>query len=315
MIEVVEIPLYDTSTILLGYRGSIAHNMYVPKNDPNHIDDVDIMGVVVGPIEAYLGLQEWGSRGTKEYKHEQWDCVFYEIRKMFSLLLQGNPNVLSLLWIKPEHYLHSSLLGQQIVEHRKLFVGKHIYNAFAGYAHAQMEKMEARDPAELRRYIAVDAELKRRGCHPNCKGEIFEIEQADSGEERDVREHSNEALLQVWRAYQRKGQNIGYLGLKRKELVLQNGYDTKNAAHLIRLLRMCVEFMDSGELIVYRTVDAAELLDIKCGKWALDHVKDYAEYLFLEAKKARDRSSLPEKPDRDEAEKLLVEIVRGHLAL
>lgn len=29
-----------------------------------------------------------------------YDCVFYEIRKMVSLLLNCNPNVLSLLWLK-----------------------------------------------------------------------------------------------------------------------------------------------------------------------------------------------------------------------
>jgi len=30
--------------ILLVYRGSIAHDMYVPQSDPNSIDDKDIMG-------------------------------------------------------------------------------------------------------------------------------------------------------------------------------------------------------------------------------------------------------------------------------
>jgi hypothetical protein len=63
----------------------------------------------------------------------------------------------------------------------------------------------------------------------------------------------------------------GY-GDKRKQLVLRHGYDSKNAAHLIRLLRMCVEFMKNGELVVSRP-DAAELLDIKAGKWTLEQVK------------------------------------------
>ncbi|MDD5675043.1 MAG: hypothetical protein PHC61_12815 [Chitinivibrionales bacterium] len=33
--------------MLLGYVGSIAHGTYVPKNDPDSIDDQDILGVCV----------------------------------------------------------------------------------------------------------------------------------------------------------------------------------------------------------------------------------------------------------------------------
>jgi hypothetical protein len=30
--------------------------MYVPKSDPDSIDDKDVMGVYIAPIEHYLGL-------------------------------------------------------------------------------------------------------------------------------------------------------------------------------------------------------------------------------------------------------------------
>ena len=105
-----------SGTCLLAYRGSIAHNMYIPNSDPNSIDDVDLKGVVLGKPENYLGLHEWGSRGTKEVKVGKYDCVFYEIRKMVSLLLQGNPNVLSLLWTEPRHRLYVSGPGSLLIE-------------------------------------------------------------------------------------------------------------------------------------------------------------------------------------------------------
>ena len=54
----------------------------------------------------------------------------------------------------------------------------------------------------------------------------------------------------------------GYMGEKRKRLVEKFGYDTKNASHLIRLLRMGMEFLVDGELHVERE-DAKELLRIK----------------------------------------------------
>jgi hypothetical protein len=305
-------------TILLGYRGSIAHNMYVPNSDPNSIDDIDLMGVVIAPLECYFGLSEYGSRGTKEYKQGPYDCVYYEIRKAVSLLLQGNPNIVSLLWLRPEHYLSMTDAGRRLVAARELFTGKHAYNAFAGYAYAQLLKMETRDPAELRQYIAITGELKRRGKHPNSSESDPEREVHGPlepfGEAADVFNWSDEKLLQGLRSFQKKGDNIGYLGDKRKKLVLEHGYDAKNAAHCIRLLRMCGEFMRTGIMNVYREADAGELLDIKRGKWELERVKAYAEELFADVKAARDASPLPDEPDRKAVIALLVDIVHTAVA-
>lgn len=300
---------------MLAYRGSIAHNMYIPNSDPNSIDDVDLMGIVIGPENCYLGLHEWGSRGTRETKQAQYDCVWYEIRKMISLLLQGNPNVLSLLWVRPEHQLYLNEDGRLLIENRNVFVGKHVYNAFAGYAHAQLEKMETREPAELREYMAVTAEMKFRGIHPNHKGEKFEEPERSAGIAKDVAVWGDEGLLMRLRHYQKKGENIGYLGEKRKQLVLEHGYDAKNAAHCIRLLRMCLEFLASGTLEVYREDDSAELLDIKRGKWPLGAVKEHATDLFEKIKAARDASPLRAEPDREAAEKMLIGILRRNLAM
>lgn len=300
-------------TCLLAYRGSIAHGMYVPSTDPTHIDDVDLIGTVLAPPENYLGLHEWGSRGTYEYKRGKWDGVFYEARKMFSLLLQGNPNVLSMLWCRQQDYLYLSSVGRLLLANRNLFVGKHVYNAFAGYAHAQLEKMETRDPAELREYLAVTAELKRRGAHPNHKGEFFDIAEPTTGIERDVVAWGLDRLLARMSHFQKKGENIGYMGDKRKQLVLEHGYDAKNAAHCVRLLRMCQEFLSTGEMIVFRP-DAAELLEIKRGQWTLERIKTHAEELFAGIRTARDSSPLPPEPDRAGAERLLVGILRDHLS-
>lgn len=295
-------------TILLAYRGSIAHNLYVAKNDPTHIDDVDLMGFVVGEKQHYFGLKEWGSRGTKEFWEGHYDCVYYEVRKAVSLLLQGNPNIVSMLWCHPQSYLLRTQWGERLLQERSCFVGKHVYNAFAGYASAQLRKMESRDPAELREYIGVTNELKRRGIHPNHKGQVIEPPEdhpahfAVWGEDK---------LRQRLASFQRKGENIGYMGDKRKQLVLDHGYDAKNAAHCIRLLKMCREFMADGVMRVYRTDDRDELLSIKRGEWPLSRVKEYAEQLFSDVKIARDASPLPPEPDYDRAQRLLIEIVEG----
>ena len=50
----------------------------------------------------------------------------------------------------------------------------------------------------------------------------------------------------------------------RSELEHQHGYDTKHAMHLVRLMRMGVEALRDGEIVVKRP-DAQELLDIRHG--------------------------------------------------
>jgi hypothetical protein len=100
----------------------------------------------------------------------------------------------------------------------------------------------------------------------------------------------------------------GYMGAKRKTIVENFGYDTKNAAHLIRLLRMGIEFLTDGELYVERE-DAAQLLDIKRGLWTLEQVKAESDRLFKLAEEAYVRSSLPKAPDFESIGKLCVELI------
>lgn len=48
------------------------------------------------------------------------------------------------------------------------------------------------------------------------------------------------------------------MGKKRRELVIRVGYDSKKAVHLIRLLRMGIEFLTEGTMYVERA-DGPEL--------------------------------------------------------
>ena len=240
-------PAISEWNILSCYRGSIAHGMYVPNSDPNSIDDKDAMVICVPPKEYYLGLKQYGSRGTKEVKRGEWDIVIYEIKKFIYLLSNGNPNVLCALWNAPQYYMEVTNSGQMLIENKNLFVGKHAYRSFTGYAYSQLKRMTH-----------------------------FKFE--------------------------------GYMGSRRKTLVEKYGYDCKNAAHLIRLLRMGIEFLNDGELHVER-YDATQLLDIKRGEWKLEHVQDEAQRLFDIAELAYINSKLPTSPDMDKINDLCVRII------
>lgn len=252
---VVEHPDLGDWCILSGYRGSIAHGTYVPLSDETGIDDKDVMAICVPSLDHYYGLSEFHSRGTHEIVSERdgtlWDIVVYEARKALRLLEGGNPNVLSLLWLRDSMYLKRSPAGDLLLDNRQLFVGKHVYRAYTGYAVSQLRKMES-------------------------------------------------------------GQYKGWMGDKRKALVERFGYDTKNASHLIRLLRQGIEFLNDGQLYVQRH-DASELVAIKRGEWSLARVKAEAERLFVRADAAYDRSTLPVRPDRDKVNALCVAVVEAAL--
>jgi len=249
--DIRELPELSDWCILHGYRGSIAHGMYVPNNDPNSIDDKDTMAICIPPDDYYIGLKEFGSRGTKEIKRDEWDIVVYEVRKMVRMLGQANPNVIALLWLSDNYYIKTTPVGKLLLENRDLFSTKASYKSFCGYANGQLHRMT---------HMAFE----------------------------------------------------GYMGEKRKALVEKHGYDTKNAAHLIRLLRMGFEFLLSGELQVERVSDAQELLGIKRGEWTLEKVKEEASKWFDRCHDAYLKSQLPDKIDRDKLNELCVELVKKH---
>lgn len=249
-----EIPdLQAHQTILLAFRGSVAHGTYEPNTEPNSIDDIDLMGVAVPDLSHYFGLEQYGSRGTKEIVRDPWDIVLYEARKAIGLLAKANPNVLSMLWLPDNLYIHVEPAGRLLIEARSLFATKAAYKPLIGYAHGQLQKME-------------------------------------------------------------RGAFKGYMGEKRRQLVERHGYDTKNAAHLIRLLRMGIDFLRSGELQVVRP-DADELLAIKHGEWTLEQVKRTATFLFGVAEEAHAASPLPERPDRGPINSLAESVVSEALGI
>ena len=130
--------LLPDGLIILGYRGSIAHGTYEPNTDPLSFDDKDIMGVFIQPLEHYFGLDK---KEHHEVFIKEWDAVSYELVKFVSLLLKSNPNVLSLLWLAPVNYIYKDYIGENLIQHRDLFVTKEAFHSFNGYAWGQLKRM------------------------------------------------------------------------------------------------------------------------------------------------------------------------------
>lgn len=237
----------------LAFRGSVAHGTYVPDTDPNSIDDVDLMGFVIPGVENYLGLSQWGSRGTREIKDGELDVVLYDLQKLFRLLVKSNPNVLSLLFVPDQFVLLTSDIAETLRENAHLFLSQDAYHPFVGYAHGQLSRMT-------------------------------------------------------------RFSTKGYMGERRKRLVEEFGFDSKNGAHCIRLLRIGEELLRTGEFNVWRP-DAEELLDIKRGGWSLGEVQAEADRMFKLCRRAKDNSPLPPSIDVVAVEELCVRLMMEGLGL
>lgn len=87
----------------------------------------------------------------------------------------------------------------------------------------------------------------------------------------------------------------------------------KNASHLLRLLVMGTEFLDTGKMNVYRTKDAQFFRDVKAGKYTLQEIQDIAESFYHAFRGAEKKSPLPKDPDEKRAEHLLMSIVYDYL--
>lgn len=93
----------------------------------------------------------------------------------------------------------------------------------------------------------------------------------------------------------------------RGELEEQFGYDCKHAMHLVRLLRMGVETLRDGKVVVKRP-DADELLAIRNGAWTYDELIKYAEKMDTDIREVwYKKTSLPKKPNVKFAAQLLMD--------
>lgn len=295
--------LVRPNTVFLAYRGSEAHGTTLPSEDEFATDDVDLIGAFIHPIEHYLGFSR---RDTLERWIGQYDIVEYEIRKLVTLLLKSNPNVLSVLWPSPRILLVSSPAYEKLVENRGIFASKAVYDSFCGYATGQLRRMTRFVDNNLERdkeIATLNAEIQHR----------HDMERV-YGPGNYAREPYRDWSIQKLKTRYNDLRGVsGYMGEKRRKNVERFGYDVKHGAHAIRLLRMGAEFLRTGSFNVDRTgIDAEELKDIKRGLWPLERVQAESERQFAEAEDAFNSSRLPERPDREKAETLLVGILREH---
>lgn len=126
-----ENPHLGNNIMFLTLGGSHAYGTNVPGSD------VDVRGVTGDSKYDLLGF------GTFEQVVEQsTDTTIYGFRKLVSLLINCNPNVIEMLGSKPDNYLMVSPEGQMLLDNKALFLSKKALYSFGGYANDQLRRLQ-----------------------------------------------------------------------------------------------------------------------------------------------------------------------------
>lgn len=275
---------WETNLIYKVIAGSQAYGLETEQSD------LDVRGVCIPPRRYLLGL---GAFEQCESKDATGDTVIYALAKLVRLALVCNPNIIELLYADPRHVLFIDDYGRRLLDHRHLFLSRLAQQTFAGYAISQLRRIERHH-----RWLADPPD--HQPTPEEYGGWLVE------GRSRfpDHQAHgAYQAALKHWNHYQTWRHNRNPA---RAELEQRYGYDTKHAMHLFRLLKMGAEILETGQVHVYRP-DREWLRAVRDGLLSYEQVLDLAAAHEARLAALAEHSPLPEEPDYEAAEDLLIE--------
>lgn len=307
----MEAELVTRHTILEVKHGSHAYGTNVATSD------LDIKGVCLIPDpKLWFGMQ------TFEQKDSGWgsDKVIYHLPKFLKIAGDCNPNILEALFVEDQDIIKMTPLGKRLRESRHLFLSKKAKHTFSGYAHGELQKVKKHkqwmDKAPDRKPLESDFKQRKiidvgpLGTQLGSNTKIIRIYTTDQPNWFQLEVESFDKLgyeqaVKNYKEYNEWCKNRNPVKFAREQ---KFGYESKNAMHLIRLLRMGLEILTLGEVRVKRP-DAAELLEIREGAWSLDKILDYSNELDSKLEEAYEKSSLPFSSDWKAIEALQIELV------
>lgn len=105
--------------IILTLGGSHAYGMNKEGSD------LDVRGIALNSkSDILLGTD------FEQVVNTDTDTTVYSFNKMIQLLTSNNPNTIEQLGCLPEHYLHLSDIGRELLDNRKMFFIKSLYSYF-----------------------------------------------------------------------------------------------------------------------------------------------------------------------------------------
>lgn len=295
-----------SNIILLGLGGSHAYGTSIPTSD------LDIRGIALNRKEELLT-----NNSFEQFVNEETDTTIYSFNKIVSLLTNCNPNTIEMLGLKPEHYLYLSPAGQELLDHKHLFLSKKAVHSFGGYANQQLYRLNQKaahklSQSELETHILKTLEFMQTSfkdkysSYPENNIKLYIDKAKQPGYDTEIFMNINlthyplRDYCSMWAELQNTVKSYAKVG-KRNENALSHNKIAKHMMHLIRLYMMCLDILEKEQIITYRP-EHSLLMDIRNGKYLkndqpttefFDMVHDYEKRLDY----AKNNTSLPDTPD------------------
>lgn len=301
-------PILGKQIILLTLGGSHAYGTATPHSD------LDIRGCALNSKHEILVGKDF-----QQFVHVETDTVVYSFNKLIYLLTNANPNTIELLGNPKEHYLYLSPMGEELLEHRHLFLSKRVLHSFGGYAAAQLRRLDNKasrlvDQSRREQHIlnsVKNAFYTFPGRYFSFPDDAISLyidksmrEEFDSEIYMDV--HLHHYPLRDYNCMWAEMQNIvkeyAKIGKRNKNAIEHNKLG-KHMMHLLRLYMMCIDILEQEEIITYRKDEHDLLMSIRQGDFLDENQQPTAQfYEILDTYEKRlqyaaENTSLPDEPD------------------
>lgn len=301
-------PHLGDNIILLGLGGSHAYGTNVETSD------LDLRGCALNSKSEILTNENF-----EQFVNTETDTTIYSFNKIVALLGNVNPNTVELLGLKPEHYLHISPIGQELLDNKKIFLSKRVIQAFGGYATAQLRRLDNKavrsvDQAARERHILnsiTNASYSfKEKFFPTSDGSIkLYIDDAVNEEyEKEIFMDVNLSHYPLrdykgmWSEMQNIVRDYTKLG-SRNTKAIEHGKLGKHMMHLVRLYLMAFDLLEKGEIITYREADHDYLMSIRNGAYLDENNQPTPEFFDIVSEYEKrfeydkQNTDLPDKPD------------------
>lgn len=305
--------------ILLGLGGSYAYGTNIETSD------LDIRGCAVNRKEEILTNKNFEQRCDKTT-----DTTIYSLNKLISLLSNCNPNTIELLGLKPEHYLYVSSIGQELLDHKKMFLSKKAVQSFGGYAYSRLRRLDhkaARKTGQAEREQHILNSIKNASydfqekyfSYPKDAVKLYidksEREELDSEIFMDVclSHYPLRDYKGMWSEMNNIVKDYAKIG-KRNKNAAEHGKLSKHMMHLVRLYLMGIDLLEKEEIITYREKDHDFLMSIRDGKYLDENDQPTKEFFGIvddlqkRFEAAAENTKLPVQPDYKKINEFLASV-------